>query len=114
MSLQYDYSEWPLNDDKDNDEDGGGSSGVYERGLFPLTLPSEVWNGAFPSSSPVHGGWQTAQVVPPRPRTLDAAACSPYATLDRSLLVVHYSGKANHSFDIGTVLADGEEKKCLI
>ncbi len=114
MRFEYDYSQWPLNNDKDNGEDDGGNSGIYERGLFPFTMPSEVWNGAFSSSSSLDGGWQTAQVIPPPPRTLDAATCSPYATLDHSLLVARYSGKANNSFDVGTVLADGEEKKHLI
>ncbi len=110
MRFEYDYSQWPLTDDKDNDEDGGNSE-VYEKRLFPLTMPSDVWNGAFPSSSSLNGEWQTAQVTSPPPRTLDAATCSPYATLDRSLLVASYSGKANHSFDVGTVLAHGEEKE---
>ncbi len=112
MPMRFGYvpAPWALND-KDHDEDG--NDGIYEGGTsFPLTCPSEVWNGAVSSISSLDGGWQqTAQVIPPPLMTLDAAACSSYATLDRSLLVARYSGKANHSFDVGTVLADGE-KNC--
>ncbi len=105
MRFEYGPSPWELND-KDHNEDGYNS--IHTGGLFPLISQSEVWNGSLSSISSLDGGCQTVQVIPPHPRALDAAACSSYAILDRSLLVARYSGKANHSFDVGTVLADGK------
>ncbi len=108
MRFGYVPDPWALND-KDHDEDG--NIGPYEGGSpFLFACPSEVRNGPLSSSSSLDGEWQqTSQGITPHLMTLDAAACSSYATLDRSLLVARYSGKANHSFDVGTVLANGEK-----